>query len=258
MKIILISSIIMISIVQLKAQITTTEVKIEQTNNVTSISGSLGIGTSTPSKPFHVKSDSNDDVLGYFEQSYGSSNDAGIAIKGSRNNSTTTASFINFDIYDNNEVNPTFTMAKIGAGKESNAGENGQLRFYTYNGNLNEVMRIKSNGFIGIGLTNPNFNLEVNGSIKGTTLHTSTQSWSDFVFEKNYKLLTLEEVEQHINKNGHLPEIPSEADVTENGINLGEMDAKLLQKIEELTLYVIEQNKQIQELRKEVLALKNE
>ncbi len=60
---------------------------------------------------------------------------------------------------------------------------------------------------------------------------------SDFVFENDYELRTLEEVEQHINEKGRLPEIPSETEVTENGINLGEMNAKLLQKIEELTLY---------------------
>ena len=70
--------------------------------------------------------------------------------------------------------------------------------------------------------------------------------WSDFVFGIDYELRTLEEVEKHINAKGHLPEIPSEAEVTENGINLGEMNAKLLQKIEELTLYLIEQNKQNQ------------
>jgi len=65
-------------------------------------------------------------------------------------------------------------------------------------------------------------------------------------------------VEDYINKNNHLPEIPSEEEVSENGINLGEMNSKLLQKIEELTLYLIEQNKKIEELQREVTALKNE
>ncbi|MEL6257300.1 MAG: cell wall anchor protein, partial [Bacteroidota bacterium] len=68
--------------------------------------------------------------------------------------------------------------------------------------------------------------------------------------------LTRKEVEEHINDNGHLPEIPSEAEVTENGINLGEMDAKLLQKIEELTLYLINQNKELKKAQTEILELK--
>jgi len=68
----------------------------------------------------------------------------------------------------------------------------------------------------------------------------------------------LEEVENFILENNHLPEIPSEVEVTGNGINLGEMNAKLLQKIEELTLYLIEQNKEIEELKEKVNRLENE
>ena len=132
--------------------------------------------------------------------------------------------------------------------------ENGYFRIGTGNA---ERLRVAANGNIGIGTTNTsNHKLEVNGSIKGTTLHTSTQSWSDFVFEKDYDLRTLEEVEQHINEKGHLPEIPSEAEITKNGINLGEMDAKLLQKIEELTLYMIDMNKRVNQLEQENIELK--
>jgi hypothetical protein len=102
------------------------------------------------------------------------------------------------------------------------------------------------NSNVGIGTTNiGSYKLAVNGSIRSKEVKVEA-NWSDFVFEKNYDLLTLEEVEQHIKEKGHLPEIPSEAEVGENGINLGEMNAKLLQKIEELTLYLIEQNKQNQ------------
>ena len=77
--------------------------------------------------------------------------------------------------------------------------------------------------------------------------------WSDFVFFKDYKLPTLKEVENHIKEKGHLKDIPSAKEVEKNGFFLGEMDAKLLQKIEELTLYTIEQEKKIKAFEKEKL-----
>ena len=70
--------------------------------------------------------------------------------------------------------------------------------------------------------------------------------WSDFVFFKDYKLPTLKEVENHIKSKGHLQNIPSAKEVEENGILLGNMNAKLLEKIEELTLYTIKQQKELE------------
>tara|TARA_R110000796_G_scaffold250650_2_gene380107 strand:+ start:4294 stop:4599 length:306 start_codon:yes stop_codon:yes gene_type:complete len=100
--------------------------------------------------------------------------------------------------------------------------------------------------------------LAVEGSIGAREIKVEVSAWSDFVFEKNYDLPTLKEVEQHINKKGHLKDIPSAQEVKENGIQLGEMNAKLLQKIEELTLYVIQLNKENQEIKKQLgLIIKN-
>ena len=98
--------------------------------------------------------------------------------------------------------------------------------------------------------------LAVEGSIGAREVKVESSGWSDFVFKNNYKLRTLEEVDKFISQNGHLPEIPSEAEVQKNGINLGEMDSKLLQKIEELTLYLIEQNKKIESMEKELKELR--
>lgn len=78
----------------------------------------------------------------------------------------------------------------------------------------------------------------------------SDVSWADFVFEDTYNLRTLDEVEDYINENGHLPEVPSTSEVQENGLDLAQMDAKLLQKVEELTLYIIKQQKEIDALKK--------
>jgi hypothetical protein len=73
-------------------------------------------------------------------------------------------------------------------------------------------------------------------------------SWPDYVFDKRYNLPPLSEVEQHIKEKGHLKDIPSAEEVSQNGILLGEMNAKLLQKIEELTLYIIDQEARIKKL----------
>lgn len=96
------------------------------------------------------------------------------------------------------------------------------------------------------------------GKIYAKEIEVKANVWADYVFRRDYKLRTLEEVEKHIEEKGHLPNIPSAADVEKNGINLGEMDAKLLEKIEELTLYSIEQNKQMQKQSDEITELKKQ
>ncbi|WP_264536595.1 hypothetical protein [Flavobacterium sp. N1736] len=120
-------------------------------------------------------------------------------------------------------------------------------------------------GNVGIGTKSPDAKLAVNGTIHSKEVKVDMIGWSDFVFKKEYNLLTLDEVEKHINEKGHLENIPSEKEVLENGINLGEMNAKLLQKIEELTLYIIGQEKrnnnqslEIEQSKKEIELLKKE
>ncbi len=118
-------------------------------------------------------------------------------------------------------------------------------------------MIINHSGNVGIGTTNPNgWKLAVNGQIRAKEIKVET-GWSDFVFYDDYKLPTLLEVENHIKENGHLKDIPSAKEVEENGIFLGEMDSKLLQKIEELTLYTIQQEKKIEQQTKEIEKLKS-
>ncbi|SEB46332.1 hypothetical protein SAMN04489761_0865 [Tenacibaculum sp. MAR_2009_124] len=97
-----------------------------------------------------------------------------------------------------------------------------------------------------------------NGTLSATTFKAVSPPWADFVFKDNYDLPSLQEVEKHIKSKGHLRDIPSASEVQKNGINLGEMDAKLLQKIEELTLYTIEQEKEIEELKKQNSEIKEQ
>jgi hypothetical protein len=80
-------------------------------------------------------------------------------------------------------------------------------------------------------------------------------NWSDFVFKSDYQLRSLKEVETFINENGHLPDIPSDEEVITNGVNVGEIQSKLLQKIEELTLYLIEMEKNNELLKNKVISL---
>ncbi|PYF74186.1 hypothetical protein B0O44_104357 [Pedobacter nutrimenti] len=111
-------------------------------------------------------------------------------------------------------------------------------------------------GKVGIQTPNPgNYELAVNGKIRAKEVKVEA-GWSDFVFEKGYPLLPLPEVESFIEKNKHLPDVPSDAEVKKNGVNLGVVHSKLLQKIEELTLYIIELNKTVQQQQKEINHLK--
>ena len=108
-------------------------------------------------------------------------------------------------------------------------------------------MVILNNGNVGIGTLAPDAELAVNGNIHAKEVKIDLIGWPDYVFKSNYSLPTLEEVEKHIKEKGHLINIPSAKEVEENGVQLGEMNKLLLEKIEELTLYAIEQQKALQQ-----------
>ena len=91
--------------------------------------------------------------------------------------------------------------------------------------------------------------VKVDGKLYAKEIEVKTNVWADYVFKPGYKLMPLAELESFIQENNHLPDVPTETEVKENGINVAGMNAKLLQKVEELTLYIIEQQKQIDELK---------
>jgi len=136
-------------------------------------------------------------------------------------------------------------------------GGGGVIPYTSANANLDTVdwqaRDFMASRYMGIGTSYiDGYQLAVGGNIiaEGVTVKLQT-NWPDFVFKKEYNLPSLKEVEEHILRKGHLLNIPSAEEVEKKGINIGKMDAKLLQKIEELTLYTIAQEKKIQNLEQE-------
>ncbi|WP_316800434.1 hypothetical protein [Pedobacter frigidisoli] len=111
-----------------------------------------------------------------------------------------------------------------------------------------EKMRVLANGNVGIGTLNPQEKLSVFGTIRSSEVKVSSANWPDYVFEKGFKIGGLDELEKYIKLNKHLPEMPSAKEVEIEGIALGDMNSLLLKKIEELTLYLIEKDTQINSL----------
>jgi hypothetical protein len=112
-------------------------------------------------------------------------------------------------------------------------------------------------GTVGIGTTNPDpfYKLSVNGKIRAKEIRVNT-GWADYVFAKNYRLKPLAEVERYIKKNQHLPGIAPASKLQKEGVDISVMQTKMMEKIEELTLYLIEANKKIEALEKAILQQK--
>ena len=134
------------------------------------------------------------------------------------------------------------------------------------NGFANYIMYLRDNGQIGMGVkpneftdfTESGYRLHVRGGIISEKMKVAiinSADWADYVFEDNYQLIPLEEVQAFIDENGHLPNVPSAENVCKNGIDLGKMDAKLLEKIEELTLYMLAMKKENDILKAKVETL---
>jgi hypothetical protein len=187
----------------------------------TSSTGNVGIGTSSPNAKLQVVD---------------ATASSGYMSSWTRNSKT-------LDFY-------TGSMVDVQIGTSGNHS----LGFYTYN--YDPLLTLTANQRVGIGTTNPTHKLAVNGTIKAKEVIVETTGWSDYVFAEDYRLAPLAEVEAHIREKGHLPGIPSAAEVEEGGVSLGEMQAKLLAKVEELTLHLIRIERENAGLRREVDALK--
>jgi hypothetical protein len=138
-------------------------------------------------------------------------------------------------------------------------GQNHKTHFF-YGTNLDTYIRggkngsniilsdVETGGKVGIGRYPTIYKLEVNGTMKANEVIVET-GWADYVFDEKYKLKPLSEVARFIKENKHLPDIPSATEIQKNGAKLSELTTKMMQKIEELTLYVIAQNAEIEQLK---------
>lgn len=186
------------------------------------VDGKVGIGTTAPKADLDINA-SSPNIL--FQGTNNSS------VRFSESLDSWRGGFVKYDNYTNNVIIGVHNVLST-----SNQDD------------IDAIYIGRPNGKIGIG-TVPfeEYQLSVKGKIRAEEVKVET-GWADFVFEEDYNLRTLEEVENFIKENKHLPEIPSAEEVAKNGVNVGQMESKLLQKIEELTLYIIEQNKRITEL----------
>lgn len=193
---------------------------------VISSTGNVGIGLANPQHPLHIS-----------------------FLAGQRSRFQYGTSHMDIVDYPTGSFDYSNSIGIWASGKDallmSGQGSNIRLVTNTSAGTSVERMRVTANGNIGIGTKNPQYLLAVNGVIGAKEVNVTTSGWADYVFRPEYPLRPLSEVEAFIVKHGHLPNIPSEKEVLENGVNLLEMNIKLLEKVEELTLYVIELEKKI-------------
>jgi hypothetical protein len=173
---------------------------------------------------------------------------------------------VNYRTTDGSGTNVPGVNMSFRPGRGTGSAAGGKLSFWTtptgssgtiLNAEV-ERMTITSDGNIGIGTTDPQgYKLAVDGDAIFTKMKVKTYaSWPDYVFHRNYNLRPLMDLEKYIKQNGHLPDVPSASEVEKNGLDVGDNQATLLKKIEELTIYIIDINKKVDKLSKENEMLK--
>ncbi|OEK03330.1 hypothetical protein BFP97_18160 [Roseivirga sp. 4D4] len=189
--------------------------------------GSVGIGTDSPSSKLHVRSGlSGGTVHGFSKLTVENSGEAMISILTPNN----VRAYMGFADSDDNYV----------GGMQYNHSTNQML--FRVNNHGNEALLIDSNDYVGIGTASPTEKLSVDGTVLAKKVRVSTTGadWPDYVFSPDYRLRSLGELAAFIQVNQHLPEVPSAKEIEVKGQDLGDIQATLLKKVEELTLYILE------------------
>lgn len=210
-------------------------------------SGNFGIGTTNPDVNLEIRRDLNNAGVNLFNDN------SGLKIT---NHDLTNGSYSSLKL----ETRGDGDGAYIRGINQGNNNVNLSIgKYQSGSGGVSvDWLTILNNGNIGIGASDPQSKLAVEGQIRATEVKVLADiSVPDYVFESDYELRTLQETKDYITENKHLPEIPSASEIGENGIDLGDMNMRLLKKIEELTLHLIEQNERMEKLEKEMSTLKN-
>ncbi|MEB4763267.1 MULTISPECIES: hypothetical protein [Chryseobacterium] len=197
--------------------------------------GNVGIGTIEPQTRFEVAKENNNNqnlVMAKFS-AYGATGGSNMITIGYHNTA-------------NLELNSGYTSSGFRYGDYGDFNIENDNQFNNNFGSINFITSKKIQMAI-----KPNGNALLNGKLEAKELKITLSPTADFVFDENYNLPKLEDIEKHIKEKKHLPEIASAKVMEKEGVNIGEFQIKLLQKIEELTLYSIEQNKQIKQLKEE-------
>lgn len=187
--------------------------------------GNVGIGTSTPSDKLQIEG-----------------GDVGVSLAGSIRS--------RLNLYTTNQYGWQIEVANTDGNQYG-----GDLGF-TESGVAGGRLVLKKGGNVGIGLLNPSEKLSVNGNVRAKKVIVSQTGWPDYVFDPSYKLRPLSELSAFIQQYKHLPDLPSAKEVEEKGISVGDNQALLLKKIEELTLYIIQLDESNKKLVTEVALLK--
>jgi Phage T4 tail fibre len=219
------------------------------TNGISYLNGgNVGIGTNAPQALLNVNLGSGNSITGTPALRIGGTANypsLEFGIKG------------NYDGMISTYGNDLHIYAGNWRSEGATASENHNISFYTsQSGSTNwnsPKMYLRYDGNLGLGTTNPTQKLTVKGTVYSTEVKVDVNAGTgpDYVFEPSYQLPSLTEIENYIKANKHLPEVPSAKEMEANGINLSEMNMLLLKKVEELTLYAIEQSKIIENLQQE-------
>ncbi len=146
-------------------------------------------------------------------------------------------------------------LKTIMGGTSAGIGTFSHTNMRIFSGGTSRILISELTGNVGIGTDNPTYKLSVVGNIRCTEVVVET-GWADYVFHKNYRLKPLADVERFVKQNNHLPNIPSAKEIGEKGLSVGDVQKKMMEKIEELTLYMIDADKRLKESSREIERLK--